>query len=214
MELTIEQALGDRYLMFYNAAWPAQALSPGCTLEQSVSTVNQNLANNGRNITTWSARAQDEIARLLWVNWIYQRLDVEPIRKPILVHLHDNQLVVDCGDTRLMSIKLLSNLAKVSVICTTIKENASTFNSWTPVRNNQDLLKLTGFGNDAHIMLSPGTSYALEWLEIGDQTTSHHLHNIDQRVSMIHRYVNEQSDNFKFTTEWARSSINWDNYVS
>ena len=43
MELTIEQALGNQWAMFYHPQWPVEDLLPGCTLEQSVSTTNQQL---------------------------------------------------------------------------------------------------------------------------------------------------------------------------
>jgi hypothetical protein len=115
MELTIEQALGDQWAMFYHSQWPVEDLQPVCTLEQSVRTVNQQL-QSVRDLTQWKYAHQDEIARLLWVNWMYQRLSAEPIRKPVLVHKQDNKLVVDCGDTRLMSLNLLPDPGTVSVL--------------------------------------------------------------------------------------------------
>ena len=105
MELTIEQALGAQWAMFYHPQWPVEDLLPVCTLEDSIERVNHQLRRN-RDLTTWDPAFQDEAARLLWVNWIYQRLGTEPIRKPVLVHEHDDTLMVDCGDTRLMSLKL------------------------------------------------------------------------------------------------------------
>jgi hypothetical protein len=212
MELTIEQALGDQYLMFYHGAWPAEDLQPVCTLKQSIATVNYHLAKSGRVITKWEPAAQDEAARLLWVNWMYQRLGVEPIRKPILVHKENSKLVVDCGDTRLMSLGLLIDPGEVSVVCTTTKDRAEEFVDWTPVRNNRELLRLTGFGRGAHVMLRPAATHAIEWLEVGDHTTAHHLHDVDQRIAMIQRYIDTQVDDFEFSIDWARSYINWDIY--
>lgn len=214
MELTIEQALGDQYLMFYHAAWPAEDLQPVCTLIQSVSTVNRCLSKHGKNISEWSPNEQDEAARLLWVNWIYQRLGVEPIRKPILVHCEQQRLVVDCGDTRLMSLNLLIDPGTVSVVCTAPTGQADDFADWTPIRNNKELLRATGFGQDAHVMIRPAKDHAIEWLEIGDRTTAHHLHDVDQRVNMMQRYLDQQAKNFEFSVDWARNYIAWDRYAS
>lgn len=212
MEITVEQALGTQYLMFYHAAWPVEDLRPVCTLKQSVDTVNYHLKKNGRNIVEWSAEAQDEAARLLWVNWMYQRLGVEPIRKPILVHQHNGKFVVDCGDTRLMSLNLLIDPGEVSVVCTVPVDQAEHFADWTPIRNNRELLRATGFGRGAHVMLRPAVGYAIDWLEVGDHTTAHHLHDINQRVAMMQRYIDTQVDDFEFSVDWARSYINWDIY--
>ena len=214
MQLTIEQALGHQYLMFYHAAWPAEDLHPVCTLKQSVDTVNRCLHKNGRNIDEWTAAEQDEAARLMWVNWMYQRLGVEPIRKPILVHCDEQKLVVDCGDTRLMSLNLLINPGTVGVVCTVPVSQAQEFVDWTPVHNNKELLRATGFGPQAHVMIRPAKDHAIEWLEIGDHTTAHHLHDVGQRVSMMQHYLNDQHQDFEFSVDWARNYIDWNRYAS
>jgi len=214
MELSIEQALGNQYLMFYNAAWPAEDLHPVCTLKQSVSTVNRCLAGIGKDLGKWNVAEQDEAARLLWVNWIYQRLGVEPIRKPILVHREQGKFIVDCGDTRLMALNLLIDPGEISVVCTVPLDQAEDFDDWTPIRNNRDLLLATDFGPDAHVMIRPAVGRAIDWLEIGDQTTSHHLHSVDQRVAMMQRYLDQQPADFEFSVDWARNYINWQHYAS
>ena len=212
MQITIQQALGNRWLMFYHAAWPAEDLQPVCTLAQCVQTVNQNLKLNGRAIGNWTAEAQDEAARLMWVNWMYQRLGVEPIRKPILTHLQANKLVVDCGDTRLMSLNLLIDPGTVGVLCTVPVLQADEFSDWIPVRTNRELLQITGFATDAHVMMRPSLDHAIAWMEIGDHTTAHHLHDVDQRAAMMQRYIDTQQDTFEFSVDWARNYINWDIY--
>ena len=213
MELTIEQALGDQWAMFYHPQWPVEDLQPVCTLEQSVRTVNQQLQSS-RDLTQWKYAHQDEIARLLWVNWMYQRLGAEPIRKPVLVHEQHSQLVVDCGDTRLMSLNLLIDPGTVSVVVTVPLDRVDHYHDWRRVYTNRDLMRATGFGRGASIALRAAAGdYAIEWLEIGDHTTAHHLHDVDQRVAMMQRYLDSQQDTFEFSVDWARSYINWDIYA-
>jgi len=214
MQTTIQQALGTRYLMFYHAAWPVDLLTPGCTLSQCVDAVNHDMATKGKDLQQWSSFQQDAIARLLWVNWIYQRLGVEPIRKPVLTHWHRGQHIVDCGDTRLMALKLLLDPGTVGVAVTVPAEHADQFNDWDPIRTNQDLIRVTGFGSTAEVLVRTGSKQAIEWLEIGDHTTAHHLHSVDQRVNMMQNYLNQQSREFEFSVDWARNYINWTNYAS
>ena len=212
MELTIEQALGNQWAMFYHAQWPVEDLQPVCTLPQSVHTVNQQLAHS-RNITTWNPAYQDEIARLLWVNWMYQRLGTEPIRKPILVHQEQVQFVIDCGDTRLMALSLLLDPGTVSVIVVVPIAQVGEYSEWRQIHTNRDLVRATGFGRGANIALRVSATGRIEWLEIGDHTTTHHLHDVDQRIAMMQRYVNTQEDTFEFSVDWARSYINWGIYA-
>jgi hypothetical protein len=214
MNLTIEHVLGDKYLMFYHAQWPVDLLTPVCTLQRTVSEVNRMISSNGTNLSSWSAREQDAVARLLWVNWIYQRLGVEPIRKPILTHFEAGQHVVDCGDTRLMALNLLLDPGTVGVAVTVPAQHAAQFSDWTPIHNNQDLIQASGFSSAARVLIRPGTEQAIEWLEIGDHTTAHHLHSVDLRVNMMQNYLNQQPEDFEFSVDWARSYINWDSYAS
>lgn len=213
MNSTIEQALGNQYLMFYHAQWPVDLLKPVCTLQRTISEVNRMISNNGKSLSSWSAREQDEIARLMRANWIYQRLGVEPIRKPILTHLEVGQHVVDCGDTRIMALNMLLDPGTVGVACTVPVDQADQFSDWTPIRSNQDLIQVSGFSAKATVLIQPGQNQAIEWLEIGDNSTAHHLHSVDQRVGMMQNYLDQHPDTV-FDTEWARSYINWQHYAS
>lgn len=212
MELTIEQALGNQWAMFYHPQWPAEDLQPVCTLPQSVHTVNQQLAHS-RNITTWNPAYQDEIARLLWVNWMYQRLGTEPIRKPILVHQEQDQFVIDCGDTRLMALSLLLDPGTVSVVVVVPISQVGEYADWRQIHTNRDLVRATGFGRGAGIALRVSATGRIEWLEIGDHTTAHHLHDVDQRVSMLQQYLDSMPADFVFSVDWARAVVDWDSYT-
>lgn len=213
MNSTIEQALGDRYLMFYHAQWPVDLLKPVCVLHQCVNAVNQCIKIHGKDLRQWTREQQDAVARLLWVNWIYQHLGAEPIRKPVLTHLEAGQHVVDCGDTRLMALNLLLDPGTVGVACTVSVSQANQFSDWVPVRTNQDLIEVSGFGDDATVLVRTGTDQAIEWLEIGDNTTAHHLHDVGQRVVMMQNYMDQNPDAV-FDINWARSYINWNSYAN
>jgi len=211
MDYTIEQVLGTQYAMFYHPAIAVDNLTPVCTLPQSISTVNQQLQPS-RDLSTWAYSYQDEIARLLWVNWMYQRLSAESIRKPVLVHEQDSKLIIDCGDTRLMSLNLLIDPGTVSVVVVVPVAQAKEYTDWRQIHTNRDLMRATGFGRGANIALRVNDAGRIEWLEIGDHTTAHHLHDVDQRIAMMQRYIDTQEDTFEFSTDWARSHINWDIY--
>jgi hypothetical protein len=129
------------------------------------------------------------------------------------VHQEQNHLVVDCGDTRLMALNLLPNPGAVSVVVVVPISCVGKYADWRQIHTNRDLMRATKFGRSANIALRTDASGRIEWLEIGDHTTAHHLHDVDQRVVMMQRYVDTQEDTFEFSIDWARSHINWDIYA-
>ena len=212
---SIQQVLGDRWIMLYHAAWPVSQLRPVCTLDQCIEQTNRNLRTLGRDLHGWPPGDQDQAARLLWVNWIYKRLPVEPIRKPVLAHRMGNDIVVDCGDTRLMALSLLTDPATVGVIVTDRKEQIESWPGWIQIQTDQELLFHAGFAPHAEIVCRAAQGdHAIDWLEIGDQSTSHHLHDVDLRVRMLENYLKRQEQDFQFDSTWARSPIDWTTYLA
>lgn len=209
----IKTALGSTYCMFYHSAFPIAQLTPVQTLVGSCSVVNQALNLHGTNLSAWPAKLQDEIARLLWVNYFYQNLNKEPIRKPLLIHQQHEQYLVDCGDTRLMTLQLNPEISTVSVVITCTASDAGRYQDWQQITSDSDLIQLTRFDtNNTTILVTPAQAdadYGLDWLEIGDQSTGHHLHNIDLRLTMMQNYLDAQVTNFKFDTEWVKFPVDW-----
>jgi len=213
----IKTALGSTYCMFYHPAFPIAQLTQVQTLAGSCSVVNQAFKLYGTDLSAWSAGLQDEITRLLWVNQFYQNLHKEPIRKPLLIHRQQEQYIVDCGDTRLMTLQLNPEISTVSVVTTCTTADAVRYQHWQQITSDSDLIRLTRFDtNNTTILVtatSPGTDYGIEWLEIGDHSTGHHLHSIDLRLAMMQNYLDAQVTNFKFDTEWVRSPVDWLEFV-
>jgi len=197
----ITDCLGAQWAMFYIQSMPIYNLTSLQTLEKSLSLVNQNLDSLGKQLDQW-------------VNWIYQRLPVEPIRKPILTHFQSGQYYVDCGDTRLMSLRLYNPDIQVPIIVTCGLNDVEQFSSFARIYDSNELKTFAGFSPDACVVATPAVDRCLYWLEIGDQSTTHHLHDINQRRAMIQQYINQQDEGFKFSESWATSSINWEDYQS
>ena len=207
--MNIEQALSDKFCMFYKIAVDPMLLTPGQLLSMSLNHVNGCLRTQGPNVAEWAWGDQDEATRLVRVNWIYQNLQQEPIRKPILIdHLHR----VICGDTRLMALSLLKNLPTVSAVMVCPIHMQDQFDHWIRIHNNQDLIKAANFKPDARVLVDTNSD-GISWLEIGDQSTAHHLHDHDMRVTMMTNYLKTQSAEFEITTEWCTDSIDWSKFI-
>lgn len=214
MSQSLDNALGNKYAMFYHPSLPVSSLTPVQTLDGTIDIVNRSLIKLGRNLSQWEFGLQDEITRLFSVNWIYQHLKIEPIRKPILVHQEQEKFVVDCGDTRLMALSLLKDPPTVGVVITCLIQQTSQYVEWKQLFSNFDLINCVGFNNNANIFFTPAThiDYAISWLEIGDDSTSHHPHDTTKRLTLMQQYIDQQDTNFQFGKKWPLSDINWTYY--
>ena len=209
----ITNMLGKRYVMFYHAGMSVQELCPMQTLDKSIEIVNTHMKQHGRNLFAWEPGLQDEISRLVNVNWIYQKLPLEPIKKPILVYQQDRKYHVICGDTRLMALSLCSDPPRVSVVITTPCESAGEFLDWIAITSDAELIGHLGLDpGSAAIYYTPAEedkNYAVSWLEIGDNSTATHLHDINQKLNMMQQYLDQQASDFKFSISWAKLPIKW-----
>ena len=199
----IEDALGNDYLMFFHPAWPCVNLTPVCNVDQCLAQVNFALEKYGTDLTKWADSLQNQIAKLFRVSWILQRLSIESIRKPILVHKEGLRFVIDCGDTRLMAKMLSADPGTVPVVATCKKSQYNDYMDWIAVESTDHLKTLSGFDNSAEVLLSAtqGT-HAVSWLEIGDQTTAHHLHDESLRLKWMQQFINLHDQNYRFSREW------------
>lgn len=218
MEYNIETVLGDQYLMFFHPGLSVDQFSPVQTLDKCVSTVNWLINQHGRNFLSWDPSQYDVVGQLMRANWIYNRLMIESIRKPILVHHENHKFIVDCGDTRIMAVSALPTLSTLSAVITTKAQNSDLYKNWIPIQNNQDLINACGFDHANTIILitpnSQNQDWCISWLEIGDGSTSHHLHDVDLRITMLQKWFNNQPSNFCFSTDWIREPIDWSQYQS
>lgn len=209
----IQQVLGHSYAMFYCKQFDSKKLTPELTLMQCLNTVNNLLKQHGKNLHTWPANTVNSIAKLVRAHVIYQRLSAEPVRKPLLIHAQQNQFVVLCGDTRLMALTQLPTPSMVSVILTCTQDCTDQYQSWTRIRSTTDLAACTGLALDNHnvkITAAPaGADHAVSWIEFGDQTTAHHLHDVSQRVRMMQYYLDQQPEDFCFGSDWLLEKIKW-----
>jgi len=197
----------------YYTVMPADQLTPVQTLGGSIEQVNSSIVEHGRTISLWPEYKQNEIARLMWVNWIANNLKSEPVRKPILVHRDCEQLVVDCGDTRIMAATVIDRNVNLPVITSCRPDSAELYQTWTRILSNCQLFKILNFDtNHAKVLVEnslPNLDHAFDWMEISDSSTAHHWHNETQRRDTIQNYLSQQSDTFYFTKEWVSKPINW-----
>lgn len=218
MKQNIQDILNQNYLMFFHPGLPVSNFSPVQNLDQCVEISNHLINLFGRDFSQWETRHHDSIARIMNANWICQRLSLEPIKKPLLVHEDQGKYIVDCGDTRIMALDSVKDTATLSTLITVKVEKAECYHDWIPIRSNQDLFNVTKFDpNTATVLFtasSPNSDWCIDWFEIGDNSTCHHLHDISARVTMLQNWINTMPCDFKFDKTWITWPIDWAKFQS
>jgi hypothetical protein len=213
---SIEKELGTEYSMFYNPALALTDILPGLSYTQAREQINASLKIHSKNFDQWHPGTRNTLARIMRANWIYQRLFQEPIKKPLLVRREDSKFRILCGDTRFMAVTADQSMQSIGVILTCPVLDNSYYKNWTQIMNNQDLVSVCGFDpqlTQIHVNKSNNIDYAIEWLEIGDNSTSHHLHDFDLRLNLMKKYLDQQAEDFEFSCDWITTPIHWiDNY--
>jgi hypothetical protein len=214
----IAQIVHEGYLVFLHPKCPARDLRPLQTLDACLSLVSDCVQHDGPVVAAWAEHLQVEAGKLVRMNWTYQRLDLEPIRKPLLVHIDEHgDLLIDCGDTRHMAVMLKDHDIGVPVTVTCRPSDAARFAAWCPVNNDQELLSLSGLGDQGRVWVTRtdgGSDHAASWMEISSPLTRHHLGDSVQRRRMMTNYLLRYRPVLPLDQSWATSAIDWFAYDS
>ena len=189
-------------------------------LAQCLQQVNQSLYDLGPKVTRWSFEDKREAAKLVRVLWIYQHLEQEPIRKPLLCHLGpDQQLHVDCGDSRIMALDLHGGSWSVPVVVTCARGRPCAGPDWMEIHSEQQLLETLGLWRPGQSRvyvqdLWPDRHRAFGRMEISSPVTKHHMADLDQRARMMEAYLLTQNNDFQWNATQLRQPIAWYDYDS
>ena len=197
--------------MLYHPSLCLDLLHPGMSLDRLLYICNRAL---DRGLDKADPGELSELARILRVNWMTKDLDhCGRIMKPILCEVTAFNLVVIQGDTRLMAVEMCPQIHTAPVLVSADRNWISMFQGWTEIQCSDQLTDLLGFESGCAIFRDDaGPADRLNWIEFNTPQTQHHLHDENQRVEMILRYLSQQPSDFRFTRAWCRCKIDWTQY--
>jgi len=203
----------SKYCLLYHPGIPVHYVNPVLPLTQLLDDVNMVLtkARNDHN-----PAEQNNLARMVRINWMVEDLKYNKIVKPIVLNLRYFTLTTITGDTRLQAISLSPHIKTVSALLTVKEEYVDQFSDWELISDVEDLCWRMGGLPPEKILLSEGVDnwydQELDWIEFDLQETSNHMHDEDQRLRMIYNYLDQQTEDFQFTKEWLQTPIEWNQY--
>jgi len=142
----------------------------------------------------------DAPANMVRLNWMVQDLQTNPMRKPIFLN-DDWQTIV--GDTRIMAADILG-----------WRDLPVMLQSDIPRGEVVQDLSVCGLEGCEVITNPPGRDIfrePVEWLEIVDPASEHHMHDEQERAAKMHRYLAANTGTV-FTREWLSVPIDWTLY--
>jgi len=181
------------YELYYNPFTPVEIIKPEMTIEQSLRLANQ--------------RDNNVLANMVRLNWMVQDLKSNIICKPILLR---EGFEVVTGDTRMMAISMYPYIKDVPALLT-VRSTVSVGNNWIKVDTKQHLAELVGTNEMNVVCFNDWNKQEVEWIEFAMPHTEHHMHDEEQRLSMIQNYLKEYPDTL-FDQDWLLESIDWNLY--
>lgn len=167
-----------------------QRIRPVRVLDQMLAQANQP-TNHG-----------DSRINLVRLNWMVENLRQDRLRKPIFV---DANWQVIVGDTRMMALDVLGR-THAPVLAQLAEPEGIV------IQDMEDLRYYCGF-RAVEIVTNPANTNIfrdpVEWIEIVDPDSSHHMHDEDQRARMIKNYLAGQPPEFQFTRDWCARPVTW-----
>lgn len=204
----------ENYSVFYSTVKLDQ-LCPTQTLTRTIELGNQYI-DNFRSNSIIPDFAYNELARLIWLNWMYDHFKTNTIVKPILIHQHNNNFIVDCGDTRIMAMSLHNNFIDLPVLLTIKNNFAQQFGKWLKIESNNQLFSLLDLDHLQSNLIIQKTkaddTHAWCWYDISTEINGQHWRNEPLRLKTLKNYLNTCEKHFEFTENWIRSSIHWPSY--
>lgn len=150
---------------------------------------------------------KNQLAKMVRLNWMVQNIKDEPIRKPFLV---TNRLIIHAGDTRYAAIQLNNfGITHVPCLMTTTIDNLNP--DWIYIHDKDHLAQLRDI-EPKNIMVHRDWNFdEIDWIEFAYSDTQHHMHDEDERYSMIVNYLEQYPDTV-FTQEWLQTPVNWEEF--
>jgi hypothetical protein len=194
------------YHLFYNPVSLINGIVPFINLNQLVKLCNYTIKKNANAL---DPGAENELARIVRVNFIYNNLQKNKLKimKPLFLEANGFNLITVQGDTRLMAADLCG-LTTVPCLIKVPLTYQNLFPGWVLVKDINHLSDLTGF-ESAEIKIRGQENKNIEWIEFSSASTAHHMHDFDQRLRMVKNYIKQQPTSFEFSREWCQTTINW-----
>jgi hypothetical protein len=115
------------------------------------------------------------------------------------------------GDSRLKAIECIPEITSVPAIITTHQKYSYMFTHCEQIDSLEQFKQTCKTESDFYVRYTEQSSeYGLDWFEYSEDKVT--VPDTEWCLHLIQNYINNQSDNFRFSTDWFKNTIVWDLY--
>lgn len=203
--------------LLFSSSVPLDDITPSFTLQELCDKANDQILWNGVEsfIAKDHSRPNFDTNQFVKINQLYQDFLLENNKKPFLLSFN-NGLTTVTGDTRIRALELVSNIKCVSAFIQVDTDKSVLIDYALPVTTFKQFAECCNVPIGTPFFFTKSTSGSLDWYEVHAETkipcAGQTFRKFCQQA--IYNYLLSQPRDFKFTTEWFKQSINWNDYTS
>lgn len=213
----VEAKFDGKFQLYFCQSIEINRIRPYYTLERFVKDINYDIDQFGLEVFEYTdhRRSTVDIAQFVKINQLYHSLKNSPNIKPWLVFETNNELYTSCGDTRRRALELLPHITTVEAFINLKTNSLIDSSGWTPVDNFYQMATCVGcdIGTSFYLHVSP--ELGLSWYEVAIDHTTRTVGGVFRPwcIDTIKNYIKQQPANFRFSLDWFKQEIDWDQYV-
>lgn len=206
----------SKNVLLFSKSVPLANIRPMFTLQELCDKANDQICWNGIEsfIRQDHTKPNFDTSQFVKINCLYQDFLLEGNKKPFLLTF-DNDLTTVTGDTRMRALELVSSITSVSAFISINKDSRSLINNAQPITTFKKFADCCDVPFGTPFFFTESNGY-LEWYEVHAETkipcAGQTFREFCQQA--IYHYLLKQPSNFKFTVDWFKQSINWQDYTN
>lgn len=201
---------GGQHCILYDPRTPLNHIQRVLTLDMACNQANA-LLSSGTLFT--NQQTFNEIANLVRINMFYHSIVQQGNIKPMLLQYTGcYPYNAATGGTRMAAIELISNIQSVQAFVSTHKRVRHELAHLQEVLTWHDFCNIAGAQQSSTIYLrltDYDADYGLDWYEVGLTDPAMIVPQDKECLVSLERYVESQSNSFRFYPDWFREKINW-----
>lgn len=208
---------GGEHVLYYNPTVAIDQIAKQTYLQDLCNWANAIILQYGKINFTSDKQRHYDCANLVKINQMVDSLSKHGSVKPMLLfYTGALPYSTGTGDTRLRALERLPQITTVSGIISTHSKYRSYFKHLKEIRTLDDFAKCFSASPGSQFLIrltDDHAPYGIDWYEYILYDNNIVVPEWTFCLSAIQNYVNQQTDNFKFTVEWFDHLVDWSMYA-
>ena len=200
--------------LFYCNNFPINQIQSQQTLLQLCKMANYRLDHYAKNEFIKDINSHDFVSNIVKINSMVNTIKEFGCVKPMLLQYHRSMpMITGTGDSRLKAIECITEITTVPAIISTHQKYSHLFAHYAAIYTIDQLRYVCNvdFSTDFYARFTDEfADYGIDWIEYNVNKVV--VPSTEWCLTAIQNYINAQSSTFRFTVDWFKHLVNWDDY--